>query len=236
MTDQIVTTSIIDRATQDHKNWHEDFINLCGTILTAVSTFLASLTKCIFEPLEKCFKILCKDISEDEDLMACCSLIFCSCWAPPTILYFLFIVLIIAAFLLPMGLIILMKCMVFVMIGIWPAFILTFYVTATTIYRAPFNLYYTLKIVQNCQVIEPSTKLFMLTVTIPTVIVVPIVTFVAVGICSFGYYFFHSAAGFPLAPWKMLEEHYALFWKYYVEKAKLSNFEISLEVRWSLFK
>ena len=91
-------------------------------------------------------------------------------------------------------------------------------------FRAPINLYYTLKIVKNCQVIEPSTKLFMLFLTIPTIIIVPVLTFLAVFVGSFFTYFVFTVGGYPLGPWKAVKDHYGLFWKFYVEKAQVMFF------------
>ena len=91
-------------------------------------------------------------------------------------------------------------------------------------YRAPINFYYTLIIVKNCQVVEPSTKLFMLFLTIPTIIIVPVLTFLAVFVGSFFTYFVFTVGGYPLGPWKAVKDHYGLFWKFYVEKAQVMYF------------
>ena len=108
-------------------------------------------------------------------------------------------------------------------------------------YRAPINLYYTLIIVKNCQVVEPSTKLFMLFLTIPTIIIVPVLTFLAVFVGSFFTYFVFTVGGYPLGPWKAVKDHYGLFWKFYVEKAQVMYFskmsyDKNLSVLYSIVK
>ena len=61
----------------------------------------------------------------------------------------------------------------------------------------------------------------MLLLAIPTIFIVPILTFFGVLIGSVVTYFIFTAAGYPLGPWKAVEDHYGLFWKFYVIKAEV---------------
>ena len=71
--------------------------------------------------------------------------------------------------------------------------------------------------------IEPSTKLFMLLLAIPTMIIVPVLTFLGVLVASFFFCFFFAIGGWPFGPWRALKDLYGLFWKFYVDKAKVKR-------------
>ena len=61
--------------------------------------------------------------------------IFCWFWIPLTFFYGFLVFAIFGTFFLPMAFVVLVKSVIFLMIGIWPFFFLTFAATATTIYR-----------------------------------------------------------------------------------------------------
>ena len=121
--------TIIERAIANQKNRHEDFLQTCGKILEAVAKFIKDVTEAVAEPFEKCFKGL------DEDATTCLLCIFCWFWIPLTFFYGFVVFAIFGAFFLPMAFVVLVKSVIFLMIGIWPFFFLTFAATATTIYR-----------------------------------------------------------------------------------------------------
>ena len=131
MTEQ-TETSIFQRATENSKNLHEDFLNCCQKILDAVFSAIQKATACATKPFENCFKGI------DEELITC--LLLCSVWLwiPPTFFYALIVLTIFMIFFVPMAFVVLVKSAIFAMIGIWPALLLTFAATATTIYRQIF--------------------------------------------------------------------------------------------------
>ena len=122
-------TSILQRATENSKNLHEDFLNCCQKTLNAVFSAIQKATLCLAKPFENCFKGI------DEELTFC--LLLCSIWAwiPPTLIYAIIVLTIFLIFFLPMAFVVLVKSAIFAMIGIWPALLLTIAATATTIYR-----------------------------------------------------------------------------------------------------
>ena len=121
--------TIIERATANQKNRHEDFLETCGKILEAVAKFIKDVSEAVAEPFEKC----CKGFDEDaRDILLCMS---CWFWIPLTFVYGFLVFAIFAAFFLPMAFVVVVKSGIFLMIGIWPFFFLTFAATVTTIYR-----------------------------------------------------------------------------------------------------
>ena len=121
--------SIFQRATENSKNLHEDFINFCQKILTAVFKGIQNVTECVAKPFEHCFKGI------DEECVPFLILCFTWVWMPPTFIYGIIVLGVFLIFFLPMSFVVLVKSAIFAMIGIWPAFILTFAATATTIFR-----------------------------------------------------------------------------------------------------
>ena len=93
------------------------------------NSYFKDVSEAVAEPFEKCFKGL------DEDATTCLLCIFCWFWIPLTFLYGFLVFAIFGAFFLPMAFVVLVKSVIFLMIGIWPFFFLTFAATATTIYR-----------------------------------------------------------------------------------------------------
>jgi len=131
MTEQ-TETSIFKRATENSKNLHEDFLNCCQKILNAVFSAIQKATACVTKPFENCFKGI------DEELISLLLLCFVWVWIPPTFFYALIVLTILLIFFVPMAFVVLVKSAIFAMIGIWPALLLTFAATATTIYREIF--------------------------------------------------------------------------------------------------
>ena len=125
-------TSILQRATENSKNLHEDFLNCCQKILNAVFSAIQKATACATKPFENCFKGI------DEELTFCLLLCTIWVWIPPTLIYAIIVLTIFLIFFLPMAFVVLVKSAIFAMIGIWPALLLTIAATATTIYRQIF--------------------------------------------------------------------------------------------------
>ena len=109
-----------------------------------------------------------------------------------------------------------------VMIGIWPAFILTMGITGITIIRIPFNIYYTFKVLYYSACIRPGLKGVVAIVTVPLLSVIPIFTLITVGIISFCAYFGVSFCGWALRPWIETPTRFKWFWEKYVTEAKVT--------------
>ena len=108
-----------------------------------------------------------------------------------------------------------------VVIGIWPAFIMTVGITGITIIRIPFNIYYTFKVLYYSACIRPGLKVALAILTIPTLIVIPIFALITVATLSFCACFGMSFCGWAFMPWIETPTAFKWFWKKYVTDAKV---------------
>ena len=126
MTEQ---SSIFQRAIENKKNLHEDFMKCCQKILSTVFSNIQTATECLTKPFQDCLK------GVEEECISCIFLCFIWLWLPPVFIYALIVLGILLMFFLPMAFVVVVKSTIFALIGSWPAFLLTFRATATTIYR-----------------------------------------------------------------------------------------------------
>ena len=109
---------------------------------------------------------------------------------------------------------------VYSLIGTWPAFIITFGITGTTIIRVPSSFYYTFKVLYNSACITRSLKVLIAVLSIPTIILTPIFVLISAFIISFVVCFVTSFCGWVIKPWTNIGPALKKFWKVYVEDAE----------------
>ena len=168
--------------------------------------------------LFKSYKVWEKILSGDN-----CFLVFCGCcWVilPILTVQTVFILAILFAMFLVLSVIGLGIGLVFSLIGIWPAFVITAGVTGVSIIRIPHNFYYTFKVLYRSICITRTLKLTMAILSIPTLVLTPMFIMISVLIISLIVCFVTSFCGWVLQPWTYIEDVMKKFWKVYVTDAK----------------
>ena len=143
--------------------------------------------------------------------------ILCSpIWIPLAIAYFLLSALTLCAVAGPLISVGLLQNTIFLLLGFWPGFIIAGGVTAISILRIPWNIYYHIIVTFRTVMLRPNLKMASIILVPPTHFLVPVV----IGAISFGVCIPVSAivsfAGCPQKPWGKVEHLLKKFWQRYV--------------------
>ena len=101
---------------------------------------------------------------------------------------------------------------IFVLIGVWPAFIVSVGVTGITIIRLPLNIYYHCLITYRTVMLRQNVKLLSF-ILLPIIhILIPPVVFLLSLVCFIPWFAAIAFFGFPLKPWKKIQPYHKIAW------------------------
>ena len=111
--------------------------------------------------------------------------------------------------------------LLFVLIGIWPALIISLGLTIITIIRLPFSIYYHTLVTYRTVMIRRNLKL-LLFILLPVIhLLSPPFTLVSCLLIQIPCFATVAIAGFPIYPWKKIRSFHEKFWKKYVSDLEL---------------
>ena len=108
----------------------------------------------------------------------------------------------------------------FVMIGIWPAFILSLSITCITIVTLIPNMYYHALVTYRSVMLRRNLKILSFLLLPITHILVPPFTLIVALITLFPWFAMESFAGFPTGPWKRIRKILNQVWKKFTKDVK----------------
>ena len=119
-----------------------------------------------------------------------------------------------------------LQSLIFLLLGVWPALIISFSVTGISVLRIPWNIFYHCLVTYRTVMLRRSLKLWSFILVPPTHFIVPVV----IAVLSFGASIPTAAAmafiGSPHKPWQKIEPLVKKFWKRYVTdmEAHVNNY------------
>ena len=118
----------------------------------------------------------------------------------------------------PLAAVGLLQSLIFLVLGFWPALIVSFGVTGISVVRVPWNIVYHCLVTYRTVMLRRSLKLWSFVLTPPTHFLVPVV----IAVLSFGASIPTAAAlsfaGYPHKPWQKTKPLIKKFWTRYVDE------------------
>lgn len=194
----------------------EDSESLCVPFFKTAGEILEKSGTCLSEPVRQLTKN-CK-CSDDTATLWCCGC--CWCIVPIFVVFWTVVGSILLVELIIIGIVGFIIGLCYVLVGVWPAFIVTGRILFISIIRAPFNLYYSLRIAYFTVMIRPGLKVITILLLPPLHLLFPVFTFLIVFVGGLCVSISVSFAGWPMKPWRKMSGIYNKFYQVYVVDTK----------------